>query len=182
MSESFSISGPGVCSRRAESLSISRPEGPRIALDLGAGRASEQSGGLGTPHRLVYERQLERGRRLPRERAPTDPATTSSGVEGVDGRWHVVRTSRCPDGPRAHPSRRSTALACLISRITMHCVVWIGVRLSCSSAITAYAVSTPRSTSAARGSAIFTIFAVASTPGRSSSIPPCRATSGGAWA
>ncbi len=78
---------------------------------------------------------------------------------------------------RSARSRRSTGHACLINRITMRCSAWIRIRPSYSSATTAYAVNTPRSTSGVRDSAISTICGVASTLGHSSSIPPYRATS-----
>ena len=80
---------------------------------------------------------------------------------------------------RSARSRRSTALACLISRITMRCSAWIRIRPSYSNATTAYAVNTPRSTSGARDSVISIICGVVSTLGHSSSIPPCCATSVG---
>ena len=59
----------------------------------------------------------------------------------------------------------------------MLCSAWIGIRSSYSSATTACAVNRPRSTSGVRDSAISATCGAASTPGQSSSMPPCRSTS-----
>src|SRR5262245_55650893 len=77
---------------------------------------------------------------------------------------------------RSARSPPSKARACSTSRIMTNCSSAIGTRRSSSSAITASAASTPRSTSGSRGSAIYTTCAAVSTPGRCSSIRPCRAT------
>src|SRR5258706_4905799 len=58
----------------------------------------------------------------------------------------------------------------------MPCSSAIGIRRSCPSVTTAYAASTPLSTSGVRDSGISTTCRAASTPGPCSSIRRCRAT------
>ena len=134
--------------------------------------ADRDSGAQRPGRKTRARRQLDTASEPPPIRQLSTPELKALIESGGPFELVDVRTD---EEARVREDRR--LLASLISRITMRCAAWIRRRPSYSSATTAYAVSRPRSTSGVRDSEIFTICGVASTPGHSSSIPPCRATS-----